>query len=550
MTATMTINGAAFHEMLISAANSLENNKEKINDLNVFPVPDGDTGTNMSLTIGSVHELNLPDESLSTCASKAADAVLRSARGNSGAILALFFRGFAKATKDKEEADVNTVAEAFTKGKEEAYKAVMNPAEGTILTVMRRCAEEAEATKEKYADKMGDFFEYLLSVAEETLDKTPEMLPVLKEAHVVDAGGCGFVTILRGMISALTGNPVEANAPTAKAITEKADFADFDTEDIKFSYCTECIVDKNEQYLGEDKARSFYERIVDLGDSIVFVDAEDMIKLHIHTNHPGLVLEMACLYGSFATVKIENMKNQHSSLSGESVPQPAKKEPDIAAPEKKYGFVSVCMGDGIRDTFKDFAVDTIVYGGQTMNPSMQDILDAVNKTPAEIVFVLPNNKNIDMVAMQAADASTEKKVIVIHTKSVPEGISALLAFDENEPAEANEENMAEAITNVKSISVTHAVRDASIDGVAVRSGQAMGLVGGKIRSVGKDGVECLGKLSEHFEEAAFVTIFYGEDVSEVEAETVQHLIETTATNAEVVLARGGQPLYDYIISVE
>ena len=550
MTATMTINGAAFHEMLISAANSLENNKEKINDLNVFPVPDGDTGTNMSLTIGSVHELNLPDESLSTCASKAADAVLRSARGNSGAILALFFRGFAKATKDKEEADVNTVAEAFTKGKEEAYKAVMNPAEGTILTVMRRCAEEAEATKEKYADKMGDFFEYLLSVAEETLDKTPEMLPVLKEAHVVDAGGCGFVTILRGMISALTGNPVEANAPTAKAITEKADFAEFDTEDIKFSYCTECIVDKNEQYLGEDKARSFYERIVDLGDSIVFVDAEDMIKLHIHTNHPGLVLEMACLYGSFATVKIENMKNQHSSLSGESVPQPAKKEPDIAAPEKKYGFVSVCMGDGIRDTFKDFAVDTIVYGGQTMNPSMQDILDAVNKTPAEIVFVLPNNKNIDMVAMQAADASTEKKVIVIHTKSVPEGISALLAFDENEPAEANEENMAEAITNVKSISVTHAVRDASIDGVAVRSGQAMGLVGGKIRSVGKDGVECLGKLSEHFEEAAFVTIFYGEDVSEVEAETVQHLIETTATNAEVVLARGGQPLYDYIISVE
>ena len=550
MTATMTINGAVFHEMLTSAANSLENNKEKINDLNVFPVPDGDTGTNMSLTIGSVHELKLPDESLSTCASKAADAVLRSARGNSGAILALFFRGFAKATKDKEEADVNTVAEAFTKGKEEAYKAVMNPAEGTILTVMRRCAEEAEATKAQYADKMGDFFEYLLNVAEETLDKTPEMLPVLKEAHVVDAGGCGFVTILRGMISALTGNPVEANAPTAKAITDKADFTEFDTEDIKFSYCTECIVDKNEQYRGEDKARSFYERIVDLGDSIVFVDAEDMIKLHIHTNHPGLVLEMACLYGSFATVQIENMKNQHSSLSGEAAPQPAKKEPVIAAPEKKYGFVSVCMGDGIRDTFKDFAVDTIVYGGQTMNPSMQDILDAVNKTPAEIVFVLPNNKNIDMVAMQAADASTEKKVIVIHTKSVPEGISALLAFDENEPAEANEENMAEAITNVKSISVTHAVRDASIDGVAVRSGQAMGLVGGKIRSVGKDGVECLGKLSEHFEEAAFVTIFYGEDVSEVEAETVQHLIETTATNAEVVLARGGQPLYDYIISVE
>ena len=553
MTATMTISGAAFYEMLTSAANSLENNKEKINDLNVFPVPDGDTGTNMSLTIGSVHELKLPDESLSTCASKAADAVLRSARGNSGAILALFFRGFAKATKDKDEADIATVADAFTKGKEEAYKAVMNPAEGTILTVIRRCAEEAEATKEKYAGKMTDFFQYILTVAEETLDKTPEMLPVLKEAHVVDAGGCGFVTILRGMISALTGNPVEANAPAAsKAVTDKADFADFDTEDIKFSYCTECIVEKSEQYIGEDTARSFYERIVDLGDSIVFVDAEDIIKLHIHTNHPGLVLEMACNYGAFATVKIENMKKQHSSLSGEAVaqPAPAKKEPVIAAPEKQYGFVSVCMGGGIRDTFKDFAVDTIVYGGQTMNPSMQDILDAVNKTPAEIVFVLPNNKNIDMVAMQAADASTEKKVIVIHTKSVPEGISALLAFDENEAPDDNEAAMSEAITNVKSLSVTHAVRDASIDGVAVRSGQAMGLVGGKIRSVGKDGVECLGKLGDQFKDAAYVTIFYGEDVTDVEAETVQHLITSMASDAEIVLARGGQPLYDYIISVE
>ncbi len=553
MTATMTISGAAFYEMLTSAANSLENNKEKINDLNVFPVPDGDTGTNMSLTIGSVHDLNLPDESISTCATKAADSVLRSARGNSGAILALFFRGFAKAVKGMEEADVNAVADAFTKGKEEAYKAVMNPAEGTILTVIRRCAEEAEACKANYAEKPNDFFAFLLKVAEETLEKTPEMLPVLKEAHVVDAGGCGFVTILRGMVSALTGNPVEANAPkSSDTVTEKADFADFNTEDIKFSYCTECIVEKNEQFVGEGTATSFYERIVDLGDSIVFVDAEDIIKLHIHTNHPGLVLEMACNYGAFATVKIENMKKQHSSLSGEAVPQPipAKKEPVIAAAEKQYGFVSVCMGDGIRDTFKDFAVDSIVYGGQTMNPSMQDILNAVNATPAEIVFVLPNNKNIDMVAMQAADASTEKKVIVIHTKSVPEGISALLAFDESAAPNENEEAMGEAAANVKSISVTHAVRDASIDGVAVRSGQAMGLVGGKIRSVGKDGVECLGKLGDQFKDAAYITIFYGEEVSEVEAETVLHLIESIVDDAEVVLARGGQPLYDYIISVE
>ena len=548
MTAIQTIGGKLFHEMLVSAANSLENNKQKINDLNIFPVPDGDTGTNMGLTIGAVHNMKVED-AISECASKAATAVLLSARGNSGAILALFFRGFAKATKGLEEMNADALANAFVLGKEEAYKAVMNPAEGTILTVMRRCAEDAAEVKDQYTGNLSAFFERLLKTAEITLDQTPEMLPILKEAHVVDAGGCGFVTILRGMLAALVGKPVEAIGDTKAApVTEKADFADFNTEDIKFQYCTECIVEKSKCFYGENKAHALYERIEEMGDSIVFVDAEEIIKLHIHTNHPGLVLELATTFGSFVTVKIENMKNQHSALT--DVAPAAEEENAIAPSEKQYGFVSVCMGDGIRDMFHDFNVDQVVFGGQTMNPSMQDILDAVNKTPSDIVFVLPNNKNIDMVANQAAEASTEKKVIVIHTKSVPEGIAALLVFDETATPEDNEAAMAEAITHVKSLSVTHAVRDACIDGIAVRSGQTMGLVGGKIRSVGANSMEAIEKLLDQMKEAVYITIFYGEDANETEANAVREMIENAATDAEVVLAYGGQPLYDYLISVE
>ena len=555
MTSIQTISGKLFYEMLVSAANSLENNKQHINDLNVFPVPDGDTGTNMGLTIGAVLNMK-PQDSVSECAAKAASAVLLSARGNSGAILALFFRGFAKATKGCEEIDSETLAKAFMIGKEEAYKAVMNPAEGTILTVMRRCAEDALEYKDEYVGNVSGFMAKLLKTAEITLDQTPEMLPILKQAQVVDAGGCGFVTILRGMLAAMVGNPVKSNEGKVSAapINEKADFTDFNTGDIKFQYCTECIVEKYDCFFGENKAHVFYERIEELGDSIVFVDAEDIIKLHIHTNHPGLVLEIGTTFGSFVTVKIENMRNQHSALTDAApaapVAEPEEEKVEIAAPEKKYGFVSVCMGDGIRDMFADFGVDQIVFGGQTMNPSMQDILDAVNKTPAEIVYVLPNNKNIDMVATQAAEASEAKKVVVIHTKSVPEGISSLLAFDETAEVDDNTYAMSEAISHVKSLSVTHAVRDANIDGIAVRNGQSMGLVGGKIKSVGSDNAECIEKLIPYLENATYITIFYGEDAPEYEADKICNMITEAAGDAEVVLARGGQPLYDYIISVE
>ena len=554
MTPIQTINGKLFYEMLVSAANSLENNKQQINDLNVFPVPDGDTGTNMGLTIGAVLNLK-PQESVSDCASKAASAVLLSARGNSGAILALFFRGFAKATKGCDVIDHDTLAKAFMIGKEEAYKAVMKPAEGTILTVMRRCAEDALEVKDNYVGNVSGFMAKLLNTAEVTLDQTPDMLPILREAGVVDAGGCGFVTILRGMLAAMVGNPVKSNEGKLPAteLNEKADFADFNTGDIKFQYCTECIVEKYDCFFGENKAQIFYERIKELGDSIVFVDAEDIIKLHIHTNHPGLVLELGTTFGSFVTVKIENMKNQHSALTAAApaaTEEPEEEKVEIAAPEKKYGFVSVCMGDGIRDMFSDFGVDNIVFGGQTMNPSMQDILDAVNKTPSEVVYVLPNNKNIDMVATQVAEASEEKKVVVIHTKSVPEGIAALLAFDETAEVDDNTYAMSEAMTHVKSLSVTHAVRDANIDGIAVRNGQSMGLVGGKIKAVGSDNSECIKGLLSYVENATYITIFYGEDAPEYEADKICNMITEAAPDAEVVLARGGQPLYDYIISVE
>lgn len=549
MTATMKVGGKTLYTMLVSAANTLENNKNQINDLNVFPVPDGDTGTNMSLTLSAVRDPKIADSSVSDCASKAADAVLRSARGNSGAILALFFRGFSKSVRGLDTADTEAISKAFEKGKDEAYKAVMNPTEGTILTVIRKCAEEAGKISRKCAKDVSAFFSQMLKTAEKTLAKTPEMLPVLKEAHVVDAGGCGFVMMLRGMLSALKGKPVESSVNTADVpASAKADFAEFDTAAIKFGYCTECIIEKNDAFRGEGTCSALNELIQGIGDSAVFVDADDIIKLHIHTNNPGLVLEEAVRYGALATVKIENMRKQHSALA--EIDESSIAENAVAAPTKKYGFVAVCMGDGIRDTFRDFAVDSIVYGGQTMNPSMQDILDAINKTPAEVVFVLPNNKNIDMVASEAAAVATEKEVIVIHTRSVPEGIAALLAFDEDADSAANAGAMSEALTRVSTISITHAVRDASIDGIDVHEGQAMGLLDGKIRVVGESSEECVEKMLDLMKDAGYISVFWGENVEEDKAKSVEEKIASAACNADLLSVYGGQPLYDYIISVE
>ena len=547
----MKLDGPSLYALFISAANALDNNKTAINNMNVFPVPDGDTGINMSLTLDAVTKLEqtYAQQNVSELSKKIASLILRAARGNSGAILSLFFRGMSKAFCDCEEASTSDVARAFRKGTEEAYRAVMNPTEGTILTVMRRCSEEAEkavAEKRFAEDDVRGLFSYIVDVGEEALAHTPDQLPILKEVNVVDAGGYGFMTALNGMLAALNGAPVARNTVSAEAT--EADFSDFDTDSITFPYCTECIVEKYDQFLGEGHADEFHKLVGEIGDSVVFIEDESIIKVHVHTDHPGAVMEKACEYGMLATVKIENMRKQHSAIVSNK--QDKAPEPKKAAPEKKFGFVSVCMGDGIRDTFVDLGVDSIIFGGQTMNPSTQDIIDGVNKTPAEVVYILPNNKNIYLVAVQASKLIKDKQVIVLATRSVPQGIAALLAFDPDGETDANTATMEESIKNVTSMSVTHAVRDTTIEGVNVSNGQLMGLVDGAISCVTDTREECIAKLAEKMAGASYVTVFYGEDVSEEEAAVAGSTIESVASGAEVITINGGQPIYSFIISVE
>ncbi|MBQ8331071.1 MAG: DAK2 domain-containing protein [Clostridia bacterium] len=548
----MTMNGQLFFEMLVSAANALDNEQEVINNMNVFPVPDGDTGINMTLTLRTVNGLESYKGALSDCAKQAAEVALRAARGNSGAILSLFFRGMSKAFRGLDTADIGDVARAFRQGHTEAYKAVMNPTKGTILTVMQKCAESGEKFVEASAHEgakkdMESLFETMLKASEVALAKTPEQLPKLKEAHVVDAGGYGFVTILKGMVAALKKNPVVLlnDHPAAAGA---ADFADFDTEEITFAYCTECIVEKSEAFAGEDTAGELHRFICEIGDSVVFVDDEAIIKLHVHTDHPGQVMEKALEYGMLATVKIENMKNQHSSLVDKQ--EKAESAPKVAKPTKKYGFVSVCLGEGIAAAFMDVGVDRIIHGGQTMNPSTQDIMDAVNLTPAEYVFVFPNNKNIYMVAEQAAGLIRDKKVIVVPTKSVPQGISAMIAFNPDISPEDNLEDMKAAIDSVTSMSVTNAVRSTTVEGEKIIGGQMLGLVNGSIDCVADSAEECLGKLAEQMKDASYVMVFLGEGMPEDAAADTEAIIRAKAPDCEVAVLMGGQPLYPYIISVE
>ena len=548
----MKLDGPSLYALMLSAANALDNNKTAINNMNVFPVPDGDTGINMSLTLDAVRNLeeSYAQQGVSELSKKIASLILRAARGNSGAILSLFFRGMSKAFCDCEEADTTDVARAFRKGTEEAYRAVMNPTEGTILTVMRHCAEEAEraVAENKFAkDDVRGLFAYIVDVGEEALAHTPDQLPILKEVNVVDAGGAGFMTALNGMLAALNGAPV-ARENGAEASRE-ADFSEFNTEDITFPYCTECIVEKYEQFHGEGHAEEFHKLVGSIGDSVVFVEDESIIKVHVHTDHPGAVMEKACEFGMLATVKIENMRKQHSAIVSDKQDK-KKDEPVVAAPEKKFGFVSVCMGDGIRETFIDLGVDTIIFGGQTMNPSTQDIIDGVNKTPAEVVYVLPNNKNIYMVAAQAAKLVKDKKVIVMETRSVPQGLCAILAFDPDGEVDGNTEAMKEAITHVVSMSVTHAVRDTTIDGKHIENDQMMGLVDGKIEYVANTPEECLKMLTEKMSGATYITLFCGEEVSDDGMAEAEQIIRDSVNSAEVVAIKGGQPIYNYVISVE
>lgn len=561
----MQIDGNKFQKMCVSAANSLDSQKTEINNLNVFPVPDGDTGINMSLTMKPVREIHVEPGTLSEAAGRVAEKVLRAARGNSGAILSLFFRGMAKSFKGLDKADSKDIAKAIRSGTNEAYRAVGQPTEGTILTVMRGTADTAEAESELYQGDPEAFFERLVNSAEEVLQQTPEMLPVLKQAKVVDAGGSGFVAMLKGMLASLKGQDIAAadTEPDAgQSHSGAADFSEIDPASIKFAYCTECIVAKSPEHVGDGTGEPFKKAIEPLGDSMVFVDDESIIKVHIHTNDPGRVLSEAVRYGSLEMVKVENMRNQHHALTaaGETADKQAADDAAAAAaaaerPEidKPVGFVAVCMGDGIAAAFRDTGVQEIVTGGQTMNPSTEDLLRAVRKTAAETVFILPNNKNIIMVAQQAAHILAEEgrqTAVVLETRSVPEGLSAMLAFKPDADTEENRVGMTAAFANVHTLSVTRAVKDAAIDGMSIRAGEYMGLCDRKIGYTGTSRRTIVLEMLKNFPHAEFVTAFYGADVSQSCATELLEDAQKLLPDAEIVMFPGGQPLYDFIISVE
>ena len=541
-----TINGADLRMMIISAAASIEINKQALNELNVFPVPDGDTGTNMSMTINAAaNDLRkLEDPNLEKAAASAASAMLRGARGNSGVILSLLFRGISKKLKGVTgNCDGVLWAEALQEGVDAAYKAVMKPAEGTILTVARLAAAKA-----RKAAKKNNHIEFVQEAAIEeakaALANTTNQNPVLKKAGVVDAGGKGWVVALEAMLSAMRGeeiiSPVSSDTAAPK---DAADFSDFDGEDITFTYCTEFIISR-ENDLDPEKLRDF---LSSLGDSLVLVDDDEIIKVHVHTNDPGKALHEAMDYGSFVTVKIENMRLQHT----EKVMSEAEKAPKIAEPEKTFGVVSVSVGDGISDVFKNLGVDQVVSGGQTMNPSTQDILEAVNKVPAETVFVLPNNKNIIMAAEQV-DALTPKKVVVIPSTTVPQGITAMLSFNPEGAEEENVEALTEALGTVETMQITYAARNSDFDGYDIHEGDYLALYGKSLFGTSTDIRVLLKALAKKVatEGKEYITIYYGEDVKEKHAQKAADIFAELCPDADINLLYGGQPVYYYLISAE
>ena len=539
------INGADLRRMIISAAASIEIHKQQLNELNVFPVPDGDTGTNMSMTINAAAGdlRKAEDPNLEKAAKVAASAMLRGARGNSGVILSLLLRGISKKLKGAERCDGVLWADALQEGVDAAYKAVMKPAEGTILTVARLAAAKAiNAAREN------NHIEFVhaaaIEEAEVALANTMNQNPVLKKAGVVDAGGKGWLIALEAMMKAMQGEDIVVPEGMAgEEAKESANFDDFDTEDITFAYCTEFIISR-ENDKDPENLRAF---LATLGDSLVLVDDEEIIKVHVHTNDPGAALHEAINYGSFVTVKIENMRQQHT----EKVMTENEKAPKIAEPEKALGVVSVCAGAGLADVFENLGVDGIISGGQTMNPSTQDILEAVNKVPAETVFVLPNNKNIIMAAEQV-DALTPKKVVVIPSKTVPQGVTAMLNFNPEGTEEENVEAMTESLATVDTMQITYAARNSDFDGFMIHEGDYLALYGSALFGTSKDIKILLKSLAEKVrdEGKTYVTIYYGENVKEKHAQRAADIFAEICPDADVNLLCGGQPVYYYMISAE
>lgn len=542
------ITGLMFRDGIISASNNINSNREAVDALNIFPVPDGDTGTNMSMTISAAAKEveQMPDDStIADVSKRCASALLRGARGNSGVILSLIFRGFSKAFKDLDSADSKAVAAAFRAGTDAAYKAVMKPTEGTILTVIRKAAEAAEDIAD-IEDNPLEVCNAALQAAKVALQETPELLPVLKKAGVVDAGGQGLVLIFEGIKSVFGKNIILSKT---EGETEKSTAAIKESnEEIKYGYCSEFLIAKEENSKEKDpeKLRSYLELI---GDCVVVVDDNDIIKVHVHSNCPGTVIQTALKYGQLYNIKIDNMRRQHEENKTE-----VKSEPKTAKPENDYGFVAVCAGDGLTQLFKDLGADTVVSGGQTMNPSTDDILHAVMSTPAKTVFVLPNNKNIIMAAQQAIPLAEDRKIVVIETKTVPQGISAMLAFDETCSEEENLETISETIKATKTGMVTFAARDSEVNGTPIKQGQIMGITEGSIEYVGDDKEQiAFETASKMFEPGVsnIVTLYYGEGTTEDEATKVEELLkEKYGTAVETAVVNGGQPIYYYMISVE
>ena len=558
------INGDLLRDAIISATNNLTNNRKQTDDLNVFPVPDGDTGTNMSMTLSnSARELEkVSGLTAGKVASINASALLRGARGNSGVITSLLFRGFAKGMADDEFVTSDNIAKALQLGVEAAYKAVMKPTEGTILTVSRVAAEYAKKANQQGKDAV-EVFEAAIEGAEVALAQTPELLPQLKKAGVVDAGGYGFVLILKGMLSVFKdGVIIPSNSGTTEVVEEEDDSqrnaaGEFEGE-ITFTYCTEFIVNRNEECEKEpSELRGYLETI---GDCVVVVDDEEIIKVHVHTDHPGNAIENALTFGSLVHLKIENMRDQHErakhdATNNKKKPTKSSDRKEVIKPveiTKPVGFVSVSAGSGLEELFKDLGVDTVVSGGQTMNPSTDDILRAIESTPAETVFVLPNNKNIIMAAEQTISIST-RKVIVLHTRTIPQGITALLNFDPDSDNDANAIAMEKAAEKIATGQITFAARDSQFDGHDIKKGELMALLGGKITYVDTDLEKTVMKLLKQMvkRDSQFITVIYGEDVSYEQAKKIESSIQVKyGGKAEITVINGGQPVYYYIISVE
>ncbi len=542
---------------LLSGAKELEAKKEWINELNVFPVPDGDTGTNMTMTIMAAAKevAAIENPTMETIAKALSSGSLRGARGNSGVILSQLFRGFTKEIKEASEINVTILANAFTRATETAYKAVMKPKEGTILTVARGMADKAVELATE-TDDIVEFLENVIEHGDYVLSQTPEMLPVLKQAGVVDSGGQGLMQVMKGALDGVLGKGIPFDAVVAQTAQKAAPVGaardDIDTADIKFGYCTEFIINVEHAYDDEEelKFKAFLESI---GDSIVVVSDDDVVKVHVHTNNPGLAIERALTYGSLSRMKIDNMREEHNErMEMTAAAAPVQEAPKAEEPRKEYGFIAVSVGEGLSEIFKGIGADYMIEGGQTMNPSTEDMINAIDKVNADVIYIFPNNKNIILAAEQAKYLVEDKQIIVVPSKTIPQGIAALISFSPEAGPEENLENMIEEMGRVHTGQITYAVRNTNIDGMEIREGDIMGIGDSGMLAVEQDVETAVLKTLERMvdEESELISVYFGADVEEADAEALLGQIEEAYPDCEVELNNGGQPVYYYLLSVE